>query len=432
MSASDWRRRVALGFHREVYPLPERPSSAPDALTRRTPGQAFRDLSRGVQDVLDRAAGSRPDRGLIGRLAHWLARTWTTAWWIAVTSLAACAAWAGSLLVGLTSPVAAAVAALLTVALSLNRSLRTGMSLVVATAVALVLAFALYQFWGIHVWTAGVIVAASLVIGRVMRLGAEGSLQIPATALFVYVLGEGLTDEVIINRILATLLGVGIGVVFSFIAHPERPEERITETLAELGRRLGDLLVVMGDATEERATRRQAAEWLTEARRLSLAVQEVGSEIDELGLGRRLAVGQERAMGRALLDQYSLLKHTCGHVNDIARGIFDATSRGSVMLPQGVATLLSSTGAALSIHADALPRTIDDGDPATGMLRALEIVEVERVRSVASIKELDDTGAMLLGGALVTEVDRMVDRLSGSPQSDSDEPGSARAVDSQR
>ena len=48
------------------------------------------------------------------------------------------------------------------------------------------------------------------------------------------------------------------------------------------------------------------------------------------------------------------------------------------------------------------------------MLRALEVVEEDRSRSVATIKELDDTGALLLGGALVTEVDRMVDRLSGS------------------
>jgi len=58
---------------------------------------------------------------------------------------------------------------------------------------------------------------------------------------------------------------------------------------------------------------------------------------------------------------------------------------------------------------------LDERDPDTGVLRALEVVEEDRSRSVATIKELDDTGALLLGGALVTEVDRMVDRLSGSP-----------------
>lgn len=399
-----------MRFTRGVLP----PDAQRSMRVRRTPGQVFRDLSRGIQRALDRAARKAEGRGLWGRLLLAVARGWTTMWWIAITSIAACAAWAASLLVGLKSPVAAAVAALLTVALSLNRSLRTGISLVVATAVALILAFVVYQAWGLHVWTAGVIVATSLIIGRVMRLGTEGSLQIPATALFVYVLGEGLTDGVIINRILATLLGVAIGLLFSFIAHPERPEERITDTLADLGRRLGDLLVAMGDSAERAATRRQAAEWLTEARRISLEVREVGQEIDELGLGKKLAVGSERAVGRALRDQYALLESTTAHVNDIARGIFDATSGGSVMLPDGFAGLLASTGAALTVHADSLPQSLEDGDPATGVLRALEVVEEERSRSVASIKELDDTGALLLGGALVTEVDRMVDRLSTS------------------
>ena len=381
---------------------------------RRTPGQGFRDLSRAIQQALDTAARRTEGKGLWGQLLQAIARGWTTLWWIAVTSIAACAAWSASLLLGLKSPVPAAVAALLTVALSLNRSLRTGISLVVATAVALVLAFVVYQAWGLHVWTAGVIVASSLIIGRMMRLGPEGSLQIPATALFVYVLGENLTDGVIVNRILATLLGVAIGLAFSFIAHPERPEERITETLSDLGHRLGDLLVAMGDSAERSATRRQAAEWLTDARRISLEVREVGQEIDDLGLGKRLAVGSERAVGRALRDQFSLLESTSAHVNDIARGIFDATSRGSIVLPEGVGALLVSTGAALSVHADSLPQSLEDGDPATGVLRALEVVEEERSRSVASIKELDDTGALLLGGALVTEVDRMVDRLSTS------------------
>ena len=392
--------------------LPSDPERALAA--RRTPGQAFRDLSRAIQDTLNRAAIRTADRPLIGRALQLVARSWTTIWWIAVTSIAACAAWSVSLIVGLSSPVPAAVAAVLTVALSLNRSLRTGVSLVGATAVALVVAFVLYQAWGLHVWTAGVIVAASLVIGRVMRLGAEGSLQIPATALFVYVLGENLTDEVILNRILATLLGVAVGVLFSLIAHPERPEERITENLSDLGHRLADLLVSMGDTAGERATRREAAEWLTQARKLSLEVRELGSEIDELALGRRFAVGAERAVGRALRDQFALIESTCAHVNDIARGIFDATSRGSVVLPEGFGDLLASTGNALSIHADAMPRGLEDRDPDTGVLRALEVVEEDRSRSVATIKELDDTGALLLGGALVTEVDRMVDRLSGS------------------
>lgn len=384
----------------------------------RTPGQAFRDASRGVQHMLDRFAARMPAGSLVGRGARWLARTWTTAWWIGVTAVAAAVGWTLALLLDLASPVPAAVGAVLTVALSLNRSVRTGISLVAATAAALMVAFGLYQFWGLHVWTVAVLVAVSLIIGRIMRLGADGSLQIPATALFLYILGDNLTDELMIHRIIATLLGVAVGVVFSFIAHPERPEERLADTLSDLGRRLGDLLMDIGSRSAQGCTRRDAAEWLTASRALAIEVRKVGDEFHELALDRRFVVGSERERGAALQEQYAVLKQSCDHVNDIARSLFDATVHGDVIVPEGIGTMITSTGAALEMHAAALPHTLDrGGDPPTGVLRALDAIGEERSKSVASIKSLDDTGALLLGGSIVTEVDRMIDGLAGSAES---------------
>lgn len=375
----------------------------------------LRDVSRSIQDSLDAAVRLAPKGSTRQRLIRWVARTWPTMWLIGVTAIAACTAWVAALALGLTTPVVAAVGAVITVALSLNRSLRTGLSLVGATAAALTVAYVLYQWWGLHVWTVGVLVIVSLIIGRAMRLGAEGSIQIPATALFLYVMGQSLTDELIVQRILGTLLGVSIGLVYSFVAHPERPEERMTERLADLGTRLGALLVAMGGpAAGSSLTRRQATEWLTEARRLAVETRHLGEEIGDLGLGRRLSMGSERAIGRAVADQFALLQYTSDHVNTIARGLFDATSEGSVRLPAGVGEMLSSTGAALAVHADSIDRALQEGDPATGVLEALEVVEEERTRSVAELKSLDDTGALLLGGALVTEVDAMARRLAAT------------------
>ena len=379
----------------------------------RTPGTFVRDISRAVQDGLDGAVRRAPEGSIRQRLLRAAARSWATAWLIGITAIAACTAWVAALLLGIPAPVPAAVGAVITVALSLNRSIRTGLSLVGATAAALVVAFALYQWWGLHVWTVGVLVVVSLVIGRLMRLGPEGSLQIPVTALFVYFMGEALTDDVIIARIAATLLGVAIGLVFSFVAHPERPEERITEQLSEIGGRLGALLVEMGEVSDDSLNRRQATEWLTQARSLAVETRHLGEEIDSLGLGKRFSVGSERAVGRAILEQHALLQQTSDHVNTIARGLFDATSRGAVRLPHGVGQLLSSTGEALSVHAVSIDRAMNDG-PSTGVMEALEVVEEERSRPVAELKEMDDTGALLLGGALVNQVDQMAKRLAGT------------------
>ncbi len=380
----------------------------------RTPGTLVRDLSRAVQETLDLAVARAPRGSVLQRGLRLASPSWATVWLIGVTSLAACVAWVGALYLDLGSPVPAAAGAVITVALSLNRSLRSGLSLVGATAAALIVAFALYQWWGLHVWTVGVLVIVSLVIGRLMRLGPEGALQIPVTALFLYIMGEALTDDLIISRIVATLLGVAVGLVFSMVAHPELPEERMTERLSDLGVRLGELLVAMGQVSDRRVTRRQSTEWLTEARELGVETRRIGEELDELGLGRRFSLGSERAVGRAIRDQYHLIQQTSDHVNAIARGLFDATSEGSVRLPQGVGQMLSSTGTAVTAHADAMDRAIAEGDPATGVIEALEAVEEDRTRSVEELKGTDDTNALVLGGALVNEVDRMAKRLAGA------------------
>ena len=377
----------------------------------RTPGTLVRDISRSIQDALESSARRTPDGTVRHRLLRLAARSWATVWLIGVTALAACVAWIAALLLGIPAPVPAAVGAVITVSLSLNRSMRSGLSLVGATAAALVVAFALYQWWGLHVWTVGVLVMVSLIIGRLMRLGPEGSLQIPVTALFVYFMGEALTDDVIVARIIATLLGVAIGLIFSFVAHPERPEERITEQLSEIGGRLGALLVEVGEVSDDSLSRRQATQWLTEARSLAVETRHLGEEIDDLGLGKRFSMGSERAIGRAIVEQFALLQQTSEHVNTIARGLFDATSRGAVRLPHGVGQMLSSTGEALAVHADSLDRALSEG-PSTGVMAALDIIEEERSRSVAELKEMDDTGALLLGGALVNQVDQMAKRLA--------------------
>ncbi|MGA1092236.1 MAG: aromatic acid exporter family protein, partial [Candidatus Nanopelagicales bacterium] len=115
----------------------------------RTPGTFVRDISRAVQDGLDGAVRRAPEGSVRQRLLRGAARSWATAWLIGVTAIAACTAWVAALLLGIPAPVPAAVGAVITVALSLNRSLRTGLSLVGATAAALVVAFALYQWWGL-------------------------------------------------------------------------------------------------------------------------------------------------------------------------------------------------------------------------------------------------------------------------------------------
>ena len=168
-------------------------------------------------------------------------------------------------------------------------------------------------------------------------------------------------------------------------------------------------------------TRRQAAQWLTASRGLAVEVRKLGEMLDELALGtstRTAATKTKVSRGQAIRDQYSVISQTSAQVNDIARGLFDATARGDVVIPEALGAMITSTGAALEVHASALSTMIaDGGDPPTGVLRALDAVVEGRSKSVANLKTVDDTGALLLGGSILTEVDRMVHQLGGKSDS---------------
>lgn len=374
-----------------------------------TPAQLIRDAASAVQSGLDRAA-ERTEGRSIGKVAALAARIWSPVWWVGVTSIATAFAWTLSLLLHLPSPVNAAAAALVTVTLSVSRSLRAGISLIGGTILALLVALGLYTFWGLHVWTVGVLVAVSLTIGLAVRLGPQGALQIPATALFTYVLGSQITDSLIVERILATLLGVVVGLLFSLIAHPERPEERFTRTIAELNDRLGTLLIEMGHRCAEGAGRVDTAQWLVRGRDLDAEVTAVGRALDDSGLGGRFSVGRTRASGEALRAQYVVLAQAAQHVNGVIRGLLDATADGRILQTEDLGSFLVSAGTVLGAQAEAMPKTISrGGDPVTQVMRAVTDAEVHRARSVEALKNADDTDALLLGGGIVSELGRLVD-----------------------
>ena len=105
----------------------------------------------------------------------------------------------------------------------------------------------------------------------------------------------------------------------------------------------------MGEVSDDSLNRRQATQWLTEARTLAVETRHLGEEIDDLGLGKRFSVGSERAVGRAILEQHALLQQTSDHVNTIARASSTPPRAGRCACRTALGQLLSSTGEAFEL-----------------------------------------------------------------------------------
>ncbi len=240
-------------------------------------------------------------------------------------AVAAGIAWAVALVVDPHSrPYFAPLAAILIVQPTVYDSLSRAFQRVVGVVVGVAAALAISHFVNLSGWTIAIIVFAGLLVGWSVRLGPQGVVQIPVSALLVFAVGSA-TPGYAGRRVLDTLIGSAVAVL-AVLASPSAPapERVVANALAPL-RRGRDVVMEMGsgissDWTLEQAEawRRQAfgvveatanarrdhqghqltARWNARARRQRPVLERVDQA---LGVGERTAV-QARSIARALVD----------------------------------------------------------------------------------------------------------------------------------
>ena len=113
-----------------------------------------------------------------------------------------------------------ALTALLVVQASAYSTLKMGAVRVGAVLSGVLVATLLSTWVGLTWWSLGAAIAASLLLGKVLRLGDQ-ALETPITAMLI--LGVANTDIAAGIRIINTLIGAGVGVAMNLIYPPAMP-----------------------------------------------------------------------------------------------------------------------------------------------------------------------------------------------------------------
>jgi uncharacterized membrane protein YccC len=162
-------------------------------------------------------------------------------------------------------PVLAPLTALLVVQLTLYDTLRTGfrrvISVVAGVLVAVTVASAVPLTW----YSLGLVVAGSLVLGRLLRLGAE-VLEVPISAMLVLAVGG--SDNAAEGRILETIVGAVVGVLVGALIAPPLYVRPASEAMQNLSREAAEVLRRMSREVAGEYTREQVLGWLDAARAL--------------------------------------------------------------------------------------------------------------------------------------------------------------------
>ena len=180
-------------------------------------------------------------------------------------AVAAGIAWAVALLADPHSrPYFAPLAVILIVQPTVYDSLSRAFQRVAGVVLGVAAALAVSHFLTPSGWSIGIIVFAGLLLGWSLRLGPQGVVQVPVSALLVFAVGSA-TPDYGGRRVVETLIGSAIAVLAVLVSPPAPETERVISDALTPLRRCRDLITEVGSAISSAWTLEQAQAWRREA-----------------------------------------------------------------------------------------------------------------------------------------------------------------------
>jgi uncharacterized membrane protein YgaE (UPF0421/DUF939 family) len=174
-------------------------------------------------------------------------------------------------------PVLAPLTALLVLQASLYQTLRSGLKKVLSVTVGVLMAVGLAEFIGFSWWQLMMLIAAALLIGRVLRLG-EDLLEVPISAMLIF--SSAGDHAAATGRVVDTLVGTVAGLLGG-LAFASLQVQPARAAVCGLAGRLAALLDRMGADLIENPEPALVTEWLVQARSLRDEIERVDDTLRE-------------------------------------------------------------------------------------------------------------------------------------------------------
>lgn len=333
-------------------------------------------------------------------------------------------------------PVLAPLTALLVVQVTLFRTVYSGWQRVISVVAGVLLAVIFSSTTGLTWWSLGVMVAVSIVIGQLLRLG-DHLLEVPISAMLV--LAVGAAESAATDRIAETLIGAAVGVVVNVVFPPPVQTRTAGQAVEYFGAEIAELLERASRELSSGVSVEAVGTWLEDARRVTRHVSRVERVLANAEESRRLNV---RAFGTAdpgpmLQRGLDALEHTAVAVRTMFRSLHDAVrarpervgeDEAAQALRIAFAVLLEEVAEAVRnfaamVRREAEPFAEAPHEEAAGSLEALREARA-RLTDLLLVDPREDEGGWELNSALLTTVERVLREL--------DVEEHARARDRQR
>lgn len=219
-------------------------------------------------------------------------------------------------------PLTAALTALLVVQVTLLGTIADSFRRILAVVCGVALAIAFTSLVPFSVWSLSAVIAASILVGLLLRLGPH-LLEVPISAMLV--LGVGGAESAAASRISETLVGTGAGLVFTLVLPPAVQNRTAGAAVEGFAVEMAELLERVAGDLARPVSVEQAQRWLSEARRVTHHVPRVEQALLDAEQSRRMnarAVGLTET-GEGLQTGLDALEHSAVALRALYRSLAD-------------------------------------------------------------------------------------------------------------
>lgn len=313
------------------------------------------------------------------------------------------------------APVLAPLTALLVVQLTMYETLAHGWERIVSVVAGVLVAVGFASVTGLTWWSLGLIVAVSLIAGRLLRLGPH-LLEVPISAMLVLAVGGA--ENAALGRVTETLIGAVVGVLVNLLIAPPLYVQPASDAIGELARRMGAFSTTLAAALREEWSRDAADRHLAQARALGEEVARADRQLARTEESARLNPRGRiaRKAQPRLRGTLTALEHAQVALRNLARALLDRT----YFVPDEATAYPPAARRALADVLDAFAVTLADAatvvtgagsaDSSGGRIAA-HAADLHSRRDELSgqlmIDPQTDAGAWAQHGALLSAVDRL-------------------------
>ncbi|MFF9839067.1 aromatic acid exporter family protein [Streptomyces sp. NPDC013740] len=318
------------------------------------------------------------------------------------------------------APLTAPLTALLVVQVTLYSTLTTSLRRVNSVVVGVLIAIAFSVLVGLTWWSLALIILASLLVGRLVRV-EEFIPEVAISAMLV--LGVTQVAHTAWDRVLETLIGAVVGLLFNLVLAPPVWVDTAGDSIEDLARRMRRLLLDVAEEFGGAPPVERAAARLHEARRLDNDVAAVDGALrtaeESLRLNPRVKEGLlHRIVLRTGLDTLEICTVV---LRVLTRTLTDLAKQrgGGELLPGPAALALRETSqhTADAFVSFAVLVTASGSEAAeaaesrlAGSLRAARSCRGRAAELLLALA-LREPGRWQLYGAMLAELDRILDEL---------------------